>query len=106
MVTTEELCGRRQLGCFDERWTDVKVIDFSTRKEQRQARSVPVLTFARGKFTLAVETAGQMQHLVVYNTTSKVEIARIRPPTQRRDDWIRWAEDIVRLWQKEHEVQP
>jgi len=63
-------------------------------------RRVPVLTFARGKFTLALDSDNHV--LLVYNTATKVEIARRSAGLDSREEWVRWAEKVVKDWQAEN----
>ena len=83
----------------------MKVIDFTTRKvianEPRRSApsSVPVITLNKGKFTLAVEQGEDEKFLVIYNTASKVEIARRPVRSKDRNKWISWAVEVVDNWQ-------
>ena len=78
---------------------EMKPIDFLGRAKKK-VRSVPVLTFAKGKFTLSLESLGRTKFLCVYNTATKVEIARRPAGDTKRDEWVRWAEAVVQAWQQ------
>jgi len=89
----------------------MKVIDFKTRKVIHEDKStpladnnvkkgiintVPIQTYAKGKFTLAIESSGNKRYLVVYNTSSKAEVARQKVITDNVSEWMSWANMAVR----------
>ena len=58
-----------------------------------------MVTISKGKFTLAVVSEDGERYLSLYNTASKVEIARRRVGRTRRPQWVRWAELVAQAWQ-------
>lgn len=61
---------------------------------------VPIATFAKGKFTLGLYHDDNGLNIVVYNTTTKVQIRhRIPHPSETRNAWLAWAERAVTKWE-------
>lgn len=84
----------------------MKVIDFKTRKVIHEdnntpapvkktastvVNAVPIQTYAKGKFTLALLTSDGLRELIIYNTSSKAEIARHKVMSENVSDWLNWA---------------
>ena len=85
----------------------MKVIDFKTRKVIHEdnntpaparkknaapvVNAVPIQTYAKGKFTLALLSSDGLRELIIYNTSSKVEIARHKVMSENVSDWLNWA---------------
>ena len=86
----------------------MKVIDFKTRKvihednntppppknrttTSNAVNAVPIQTYSKGKFTLALLTSNGLRELIIYNTSSKAEIARHKVMSDNVSDWLNWA---------------
>ena len=62
----------------------------SLRFDSTEPTTIPVATFCKGKFSLAIEG----NNLIVYNTDSKVVIG-IKVKTGIAEEWIAWGTLIV-----------